>query len=211
MKVIIIEDHFLIRMGLEMIISECDASAVVSQAETFPEGLSMIAEEEFDIIILGIDIPGGEGVKMLDQIRTKQKDVFILIHSGYDENVYALPYIKAGADGFLSKQADKTEIKLAWKTLISKRKYISESVQQLLLNHISETPVNVFTTENKALSKNELEVMRLMNEGKWNKEIALIMNLKENTISTYKRRIYDKLHVSGPIELSKKISMLKYF
>ncbi len=210
MNVLIIEDHPLIIMGLKMVILECDPSATFNEAETFLDGLSFFEKKAIEIVILDIDIPGGENIKMISKIRQRKKDVTILIHSGYDENVYALPFLKAGADGFLSKQATKDEIKLAWYTLRSKRKYASAQVQQQLLNSISENGEPTSANSLKSLSPNELQVIQLMNEGKWTKEIAAIMNLKENTISTYKRRIYDKLGVNGPVELAQKIAVLKY-
>lgn len=211
MDVLIIEDHPLIIMGLKMIILECDPSANFTEAETFPDGLSVLGDSQIDIVILDIEIPGSENIKMIDKIREKRRNAIILIHSGYDETVYALPFLKAGADGFLSKQASKEEIKLAWHTLLAKRKYASANVQQQLLNNISEHRDSTSANSLKSLSPNELQVVQLMNEGKWTKEIASIMNLKENTISTYKRRIYDKLGVNGPVELAQKISVLKYF
>jgi len=210
MIVLVVEDHPLIRMGLKMLISDCDPKAVLHQADSFPASISILEKETVDIVILDIDIPGGENIKMIERIREKQKDVAILIHSGYDENVYALPYIRAGADGFLSKQASPDEFKAAWAALVSKRRYVSYRVQQLLLTNIAENDSQKASNPILSLSPRELIVMQLMSEGKWTKEIAAIMDLKENTISTYKRRIYDKLDVKDPIELSKKVSLLKY-
>jgi len=210
MNVLIIEDHPLIRMGLKMLISDCDPKAILHQAESFPLGMSILEKETIDIVILDIDVPGGENIKMIDRIREKQKEVAILIHSGYDEHVYALPYIRAGADGFLSKQASPDEFKAAWSALVGKRRYVSYRVQQLLLTNIAENDSQKASNPILTLSPRELLVMQLMSEGKWTKEIAAIMDLKENTISTYKRRIYDKLDVKDPIELSKKVSLLKY-
>jgi DNA-binding NarL/FixJ family response regulator len=211
MKVLIVEDHPLIRMGIKLLITEAFPAAIVTQCETFPQGLSLLDDNQFDVIVLDIDIPGGESIKMMDMIRSKQQDVAILVHSGYDENVYALPYIKAGANGFLSKQAPVEEFKAAMESIMNKGKYLSGQVQQILLDNVKDNSIGKATNPLATLSPNEMRVMQLLTEGKWTKEIAAIMNVKENTISTYKRRIFDKLDVTDAIGLSKKVSLLKQF
>ncbi|TDE13184.1 response regulator transcription factor [Dyadobacter psychrotolerans] len=209
MNILIIEDHPLIRMGLKILISQSDPAATITQSRTFPEGLASLDTERFDIVILDIDIPGGQNIGMIDLIRGKQRDILILIHSGYDEQVYAMPYLQAGADGFLSKQTSQDEFDIAFNSLITKGKYASYTVQQIMLNNIGETS----TAKNPimSLSPQEMRVMQLLVEGKWTKEIAAILNIKENTVSTFKRRIFDKLGVTDLIELSKKVSLLKQF
>ena len=211
MNILIIEDHPLIRMGLGHLISDTDPKANVTAADSFPSGLAMLDKEKFDLLILDIDIPGGENIRMMELVRQKQSDIIILIHSGYDEQVYALPYMQAGADGFLSKQASQDEFQAAYKALINKGKYVSYRIQQTLLNNLGDNSTKKLKNPIMTLSPREMLVMQLLTEGKWTKEIASILKVKENTISTYKRRIFDKLDVSDEIELSKKVSLLKNF
>jgi two-component system invasion response regulator UvrY len=203
MNILIIEDHPLIVLGVKMIISDFDPQAKIDHLNSFPESLTYLATKATDLIILDIDIPGSENLKMMGMIRELQPNIIILIHSGYDEHHYALPYIQAGADGFLSKQASPDEFTTALKTVLKRNKYVSYNVQQSLLNNSGTD------SHNLNLSPGEMRVMQLIIEGKWTKEIASIMNLKQNTVSTYKRRIYDKLGVSDAIELSKKVALLK--
>lgn len=211
MNILIIEDHPLIRMGLGHLISDTDPKANVTQADSFPLGLSMLDKEKFDLLILDIDIPGGENIRMMELVRQRQPDIIILIHSGYDEQVYALPYMQAGADGFLSKQASHDEFQAAYKALVNRGKYVSYRIQQTLLNNLGDNNSKKLKNPIMTLSPREMLVMQLLTEGKWTKEIASILKVKENTISTYKRRIFDKLDVSDEIELSKKVSLLKNF
>ncbi|TDE14431.1 response regulator transcription factor [Dyadobacter psychrotolerans] len=206
MNVLIIEDHPLIRKGVKMTISEIDKDAEVMQAGDFMEGLSLLEEFETDVVILDIDIPGGEGIRMINRIREKQEDVRILVHSGHDEKLYALPYMQSGADGFLSKTASHDDFVLAWKTIISRQKYVSDKIQEILLANVGNTDRKVEDPE-MCLSSRELHVMRLLGEGKSNKEIAITLQLKENTISTYKKRIYTKLNVNDDRSLMKKIEL----
>jgi len=203
MKILIIEDHPLIVLGIKMILSDVYSSYIVHHARTFPEGLEMLENQDFDLTILDIDVPGGRNLYMIQDLREKKENIVILIHSGYDELLYAMPYLQAGANGFLSKQSTQDEFKLALSTVMSDKKYVSYLVQQSLVNNSGEETVV------SNLSPGELQVMQLIVEGKWTKEIASIMNIKQNTVSTYKRRIYDKLGVRDPIELSKKVALMK--
>lgn len=211
MNILIIEDHPLIRMGLGHLISDTDPKANVTQSDSFPAGLVLLDKEKYDLLILDIDIPGGENIRMMELVRQRQPEIIILIHSGYDEQVYALPYMQAGADGFLSKQASHDEFQAAYKALVNRGKYVSYRIQQTLLNNLGDNNSKKLKNPIMTLSPREMLVMQLLTEGKWTKEIASILKVKENTISTYKRRIFDKLDVSDEIELSKKVSLLKNF
>ena len=197
-------------LGLKMVFTEFFPQAAVSHAETFQRAMAVLEQERFDLAVLDIDIPGGENVRMMKMMRVKQAGLPILIHSAFDEKVYALPYLQAGADGFISKQAPQDEFIVAVQAILDHGRYVSYDVQQIFLS--SFTDVSGRTTGGNpivTLSPRERRVMQLITEGKWTKEIAAIMNLKENTISTYKRRIYDKMEVKDPIELSKKIALFR--
>jgi len=209
MNILIIEDHPLIRMGLEILILNAQPDAGISQSDNFPDGLVLLEKEKFDMLILDIDVPGSENIRMMEMVREIQPAILILIHSGYDEQVYALPYLQAGADGFLSKLTSQDEFDIAFNALISQGKYTSDKVQQIMLDSISTTDSK---TKNPitSLSPQEMRVMQLLLEGKWTKEIAAILNIKENTVSTFKRRVFDKLGVTDLLELSKKVSLLKH-
>jgi two-component system invasion response regulator UvrY len=138
MNILIIEDHPLIRLGLRQLIAESDPKATISQADNFPTGLSLLDSEKFELLILDIDVPGGENIRMMEIVRKRQPEILILIHSGYDEDVYALPYMQAGADGFLSKSSSHEEFQSAYKALINRGKYVSYHIQQTLLNNLGD-------------------------------------------------------------------------
>jgi len=209
MNILIVEDHPLIRMGLEILILNAQPDAGISQSDNFPDGLVLLKKEKFDMLILDIDVPGSENIRMMEMVREIQPAILILIHSGYDEQVYALPYLQAGADGFLSKLTSQDEFDAAFTALITKGKYTSDKVQQIMLDSIS-SPDSKTKNPITSLSPQEMRVMQLLLEGKWTKEIAAILNIKENTVSTFKRRVFDKLGVTDLLELSKKVSLLKH-
>ncbi|WP_254412666.1 response regulator transcription factor [Dyadobacter diqingensis] len=209
MNVIIIEDHPLVRFALKHMIHEGFPKAVVQMADTFPAGLNLLATAKSDILILDIEVPGGENIRMIDMIRKKQPNIVILIHSGHDEEVYALPYLQAGADGYISKTASSEEFQIAFRAIADQGKYVSYNIQQSLLRNIGSKSNKNLKNAVTTLSPREMRVMELLVEGKWTKEISIILNLKENTISTYKRRIFDKLKVADQIELAKKVSLIR--
>lgn len=207
MNLLIIDDFTLIRLGVRTIVSELDPTVNFYEAKSFPQGLAMIEQRQFDMVILDINIPGSENVRMVELIRSKQKEITIFIYSAHDESIYALPFLKAGADGFLSKTASTDDFVLAWKVLRKKRKYASSGVQEMLLNYVGSGPYTEDGFRNYGLSVKELQIMQLMSQNKWNKEIAAIMKLKENTVSSYKRRIYEKLKVKDELEFLRKVRL----
>lgn len=207
MNLLIIDDFTLIRLGVRTIVSELDPTVNFYEAKSFPQGLAMIEQRQFDMVILDINIPGSENVRMVELIRSKQKEITIFIYSAHDESIYALPFLKAGADGFLSKTASTDDFVLAWKVLRKKRKYASSGVQEMLLNYVGSSPYTEDGFRNYGLSVKELQIMQLMSQNKWNKEIAAIMKLKENTVSSYKRRIYEKLKVKDELEFLRKVRL----
>ena len=208
MNILIVDDHHLIRMGLQLVISETYQNATFVQAATFTDALDLLNQQSFQLVVLDVDIPGGDNINMIPQMRAVQPEVHILIYTGYDESIYGLPYISAGADGFVSKTANSKILLKAVDTILAGRKYVSEAVQEILLQNRSNTE-STGPQQLTNLSPREMRVALLILEGKWTKEIAAIMNLQSNTISTYKKRIYDKLGVTNSIQLAKKISMLK--
>ena len=207
MNVLIIEDHPLVSKGVKMAILEVQQDARICDAATFGEGMRIIEEQKIDILVLDIDIPEGEGTGMVAKIREKQSRILILVHSGYDEKIYALPFIRAGANGFLSKKASHEDFAAAWTTIVRNRKYVSATVQDQLLENIVDNNGKSISNPFLSLSPKELLVLQFMKEGKWNKEIAAILNVRENTVSTFKKRVYEKFGVNDERELFKKVEI----
>ncbi|WP_353718981.1 response regulator transcription factor [Dyadobacter sp. 676] len=206
MKVLLIEDHFLVRMSQKIVLNELYRGATISEAENFEDALSYVRVSPFDLILLDIDIPGGKGRTMIDRIRQIQPDVIILMCSAADEQTHALEYITAGAKGYLSKSAEKSEVIAAITTVVKNNRYLSQAVQEHLLEAVStgKRSMRQLKATNK-LSEREKEVMHMLIKGKWIKEIASDLNLRTNTVSTFKARIFQKLGVSSVIELAKKV------
>ena len=154
-------------------------------------------------------MPGGNNLKMIETIRAYQRNVYILVFSSYDEQMYALPYLQAGADGYLSKEAPEEEFEAALEKAENQRKYLSPSLQE---NTIS----NFLTTGKKSvdpitsLSKREMDVANLLVKGYGTAEIGNMLNLQLSTVSTFKSRIFNKLEVKNVVELITKMSMIQH-
>jgi two-component system invasion response regulator UvrY len=205
-KILIADDHSTVRIGIKMLLSDLFSRVDIHTVVNFKEVLDVLTVNIYDLIILDINIPGGDNLEMIASIRQKQSNIPILIFSGYDEQMYALRYMEAGANGFLSKDASDEEHKIALKAVLNNGRYISSRVQErLLFSAFDRTPINPF--EN--LSPREMQIMLQLAEGKWTKEIATNLNLKLSTISTYKARIFEKLEVNNSIELFKKLDLYR--
>ena len=106
MNALLIDDHAVVRMGMRLVIREVLENASISECEDFNQGLQIVQDRPIDLVVLDIHLPGGQDVKMIDMIKSVRKETKILIFSGLSEEKYALKYVQAGADGYLSKRSD---------------------------------------------------------------------------------------------------------
>ncbi|WP_031530043.1 response regulator [Dyadobacter crusticola] len=206
--ILLVEDHSIVRMGVKLLIEDFMSHASIVEAGSFNETLRHLQSRFFDLVILDIKIPGGEGFNMISKIRSIQSKVKILIFSSQDEELYALHYYKAGASGYLPKDATNEELEKAITTVLNGGTYISKVVQhQLVSNSVLEK--DRMQSPLEILSNRELEIMDMLLVGKWTKDIASDLNIKESTVSTYKARIFEKLNVTNILELFRKVEIYK--
>ncbi|MFC3197080.1 response regulator [Parapedobacter deserti] len=204
-SVIIADDHGIVRRGVANIIQENWGAVDVYEAKTFEETLHYL-RNPVDLLILDIKMPGGNNVAMLDMVKSRQPTTKILMFSSYDERIFAPRYMQAGADGYLNKISDDSDIISAIQTVIEGRKYVSERMKDGLLDSFfgnGEQSVNPLGL----LSDREMEVALQLSQGKGVLEIALMMNLKMGTVSTYKVRTFEKLGVNNTMELVDKLKL----
>jgi DNA-binding NarL/FixJ family response regulator len=206
--VLLVEDHSIVRMGVRLLIEDFISNVTIVEAATFNETLKQLQTRFFDLVILDIKIPGGEGFDMIGKIKDIQSRVNVLVFSSQDEELYALHYFKAGANGYLPKDASNEELEKAITSVLGGGTYISNVIQhQLVSNSLLEKDSKQSPVE--TLSNRELEIMDMLLIGKWTKDIATELNIKESTVSTYKARIFDKLEVTNILELFKKVEIYK--
>ena len=200
---LIADDHEIIRRGLRSLISDYWIGVEILEAGTMATAL--IATEKFpSLIIVDVNLPGGNNLKVIEQLKLVQSNAKILVFSSLNENIYAVPYLKAGASGYLMKNAEESEIVTAITTILAGSRYSSRNVKENMFNSILGNDAdNPFTK----LSGRELEVAELLTKGVGVLDISHQLNLQMGTVSTYKLRLFQKLKIKSIIELAEKMSI----
>lgn len=184
-----------------MILREICPSPVIHHVSTFHDIHQLLNKEQYQLCVLDINMPGGNNLQMIETIREKQKNCSILVFSAYEESNYALRFLRAGADGFLQKNADEMELKNALVSLINSGKYLSPS----MLRQISDDAIagkKTSASPMEILSDRELEVALLLIRGIGLTELSNTLNIQYSTACTYKSRLLEKLEVANTIELA---------
>lgn len=195
---LIADDHSIVRQGITLVIKELFFNATIFHAGSFKETLKILRENKMDLLILDINFPDGNSLNILSEIKTLQPDLKILIFSAYDEDIYALRYLNAGASGYLNKGCNEVEMKQALQSMMVSGKYITQNIKDRILDsYISKKPINPL----EQLSNREVEVARLLIKGYGNMEIAELLNVKKSTVSTFKNRIFEKLEIDNLADL----------
>lgn len=195
---LIADDHSIVRQGISLLIKELFFTATIYQSGTFKETLKILRERKIDLLVLDINFPDGNSLNILSETKTLQPELKILIFSAYEEDLYALRYLNAGASGYLNKGSDEDEIKQALQSMMVSGKYITQNIKDRILeSYISKKPLNPL----EQLSNREVEVARLLIKGFGNMEIAELLHIKKSTVSTFKNRIFEKLEIVNLAEL----------
>ena len=198
MKVLITDDHPIVRQGLQQLLKETFEAIVVDEAGNGTEALGKIKTDKYDIVLLDIAMPGMNGLEVLKEIQKFNKTLPVLIISIYPEDQYALRCLKAGASGYLTKDTASDELTLAVERILSGKKYVSPNLADKLARHLNEgTP----KLPHELLSDREDQVMRYIASGKTAAEIAAELNLSVKTINTYRNRIIKKMQIKNSAEL----------
>lgn len=204
MKVLIADDHSVVRQGVSLILREAFAGMQVIHTDSFSNAVAILSDNFFDLLLLDINLQGGNRVTMIDEVRAVQKDIKILMFSAYDEEQYGLRYIKAGTQGYLNKLSSEDKIIEAVKTILEGGTYMGDKIRDRIsentLNKASGNPLDI-------LSGRELEIAGLLAKGDGNLEIANKLDIGTSTVSTYKSRIFEKLGVSNVVSLVEKFKL----
>lgn len=198
-RLIIADDHTVVRKGLKQIFEETPDIEVADQAATGMELLEKVNKDSFDVVLLDISMPGRDGLDVLKVLKTDMPELPVLIFTMYPEEQYALRVLKAGASGYLNKESSPEELIDAIRKVSGGRKYISPYLAELLASNL-ETSGEAPLHDN--LSDREFQVMCMIASGKTVTEIAKQLSLSINTISTYRLRILDKLNMKSNAEIT---------
>jgi DNA-binding NarL/FixJ family response regulator len=199
MKILIADDHAVVREGLKQILSESSEMVVTAEASTGPEVLEKIGKDDFDLVVLDISMPGRGGLDILKEIKNKKPRLPVLILSMYPEEQYAVRVLKAGASGYMTKESAPHELVKAIQQISKGKKYVSPSLAEKLALDLEITTGRPL---HESLSDREYQVMCMIASGKTLKEIAEQLSLSIKTISTYRSRILEKMNMKSNAELT---------
>jgi DNA-binding NarL/FixJ family response regulator len=198
MKLLIADDHPIVRNGIKDIIQDISAAFEVDEAKDAHEVVQKVITSDYDIIILDISMPGGGGLNALKQIKASKPDTKVLMLSIYDDEQYINRALKAGASGYLTKSVASDELELAIKKILAGEKYLSSEVASKMASYIYTQRER---QKHEFLSEREYQVFLFIVQGHTTSEIAEELHLSPKTVSTYRDRIMDKMEMSRNSEL----------
>lgn len=200
-KILLADDHSIVRKGLKLILQEEFSEAIFEEAAGGLELLRKARVCNADIIISDLSMPGRSGMDTLKQLKSEFPSTPVIILSIHPEDQYAIRVLKAGAQGYITKEAAPEELVLAVSQVLSGRKYITPSLAEKLAEAIG-SHVQDYDMPHQSLSDREFDVLKMISSGKTVSEIADIFSLSVNTISTYRARILEKMNMRTNAELT---------
>lgn len=198
-KVILCDDHAMVRRGIRDTISEAVDIKVVGEAGNYPELREQLRKVECDVLVLDLNMPGRGGLEVLAALRDEGSPVKTLVVSMYPEDQYAIRCLRAGARGYLNKAGEPAELVTAIRTVQQGRKYVTADVAQMLVDNLNAPEDQEL---HASLSERELQTLQKIASGKKLSEIAEELMLSPKTVSVYRARVLEKLHLANNAELT---------
>lgn len=197
-RVVLADDHRMVRTGLKEILADTGDIEVVGEATNGHEVMARVRAMPFDVLVLDMSMPGRSGIELIRQVKAEKAALRILVLSMHSEEQYAVRALKAGAAGYLTKESAADELVVAIRRIAGGGAYVTPETAQRLalgLDARSEGPPH------EALSDREMQVFHMIAAGKSLTEVADALSLSVKTVSTHKTRIMQKLNVSNQTEL----------
>lgn len=201
-RILIIDDHPLVRTGLAQLIGDCPDLEVCGEAGDMAEGLRQVDELDPDLAIIDLSLAGGSGLDLIEHIKARGKGTLMLVASMHDESLYAERVLAAGARGYINKQEAQDRIVLAIRRVLGGKVYLSERMTERLLSGMVEA--NSEKRDIDSLSNRELQVFELIGQGVSTGRIAEQLNLSTKTIETHQAHIKRKLGLESAHQLTQR-------
>ncbi len=198
-KVGIVDDHAIVRSGLRQFFADHIDLRVVGEASSGRGAIDLVRNEEIDVLIMDLSMPGQSGIDALAMLRAKAPDMGILILSGYPEEHYAVQLIRQGASGYLNKDCDPLEIVDAVRTIALGKRHITPAVADLLAQQLGKKGT---AAPHEELSEREFQVFLKLAKGETASRIAEELSLSVKTVSTYRTRLMEKMGLSSNSDLT---------
>ena len=198
-RILIADDHEMVRAGIAQFIAEQSDMEVAAQAGTGDEVIRHVRAGNCDIVLLDISMPDKNGIDCLRVIRQSNPSMPVLVLSGYPEERYAINTLRAGASGFISKSAPPAELLKAIRRVAVGRRYVSETAANLITDELANPDGKL---AHEALSEREFQIMLKLAAGKTPSDIAAELNLSIKTVSTYRSRLLEKMNCKNNADLT---------
>jgi DNA-binding NarL/FixJ family response regulator len=198
LKILIADDHAVVRKGLARILAEAFSDVVFGESQDGQEALDLFARERWDLVMLDVSMPGRDGLELLKQLPPGQKPP-VLVLSIHPESLYAVRALKAGAAGYLNKQSAPEELVRAVRKVLTGGRYVTPEVAERLAESLG---AGIGIPPHETLSDREYQVMRMLASGKTVREAAGELSLSPKTLSTYRARLLEKMHLRTNAELT---------
>jgi len=198
-KILIADDHAIVREGLKQIVTEESDMEVTGEAANASELFDLLDKDCWEIVVLDINMPGKSGLEALKEMRSRNINVPVLILSMFSEDQYGIRAIKAGAAGYLKKVSAPTELVSAIRKIVGGGKYINQPLAEKLADNVD---VNNKKALHQNLSDREYQIMCFISFGKSAEEIAEELTISIHTVYSYRNRILEKMHLKSNVELT---------
>ena len=198
MRVLIVDDHAIVRRGLRDLLSDEFRDAAFGEAADAREALEQLRKKEWDVALLDLALPGKSGLDLLKELKAEWPELPVLVLSAHPEDQFAVRALKAGAGGYLTKECAPEELAKAISKIVRGGRYVSPALAEKLVLRITK---DLTRTPHETLSDREYEVMSRIASGKTVTEIAGELSLSAKTISTYRTRVLEKLGVKNSAEI----------
>lgn len=204
-KVVLVDDHQLIRMGITALLKSENCIEVIGEVNTAKETLSYIDEKKPDVVLMDISLDDGDGILLTQEIVQKHNDVKVIMLSMHVKEDFIQRSIKAGASGYLLKDSPKDELIKAIKEVAKGDKYFASEVSQLMVSSYVNKAGDFAEKKRKlsGLTKREVEIIRLLSDGLSNQKIASQLGISHRTVDTHRTNIMQKVKVKNVAELVK--------
>ena len=198
-RVILCDDHAVVRRGIRDTLSEAVDIKVVGEAGSYSEVRELLRGTPCEVLVLDLNLPGRGGLEVLASLRETDSPIRVLVVSMFPEDQYAIRCLRAGAQGYLNKAGNPGDLIAAVRTIAQGRKYVTPDVAQMLVDNLA-TPTN--EALHAALSERELQTLLKIASGKRLSDIAEELMLSPKTVSVYRSRVLEKLKLSNNAELT---------
>ena len=200
-RILVVDDHPIVREGLVRVIDQTPDLLVCGHAENIAQAVVLVDNSKPDLVIVDISLGGQNGIELIKDIKVRHPALPVLVHSMYDETMYAERCLRAGAKGYVMKQEPPQRLLEGVRRVLKGEVHLSEAMTKQLLCRISSGPEGKGNSPSELLSDREIEVFELLGRGRRTREIAQLLNLSDKTVQTHREHIKEKLNIHDAVSL----------